>query len=386
MVVAVIFGLAGGIVGQLIARVYIIENAISLPLLRDISLAPGDITGPSLIIRDAKMVVVEQDNKIRETAAAVAGGIVGIYERITPATGTPPAVGTSALVNTAGYKKGDELGQGFIITSDGWIVSGFKPPFSGTGTSSAGSAILPANKYAVITKDGKVYPADAVLTDPWTGYAFWRIKATALPVKKFAPDSEIGPGQSVIAVNRSGWMWPSFIMAKTEEGAGQARSSDRLEQTLLLTEAHEQAFTGAFLFNLNGDLLGLINKSGGIDSIVNILPAINSLLKNKEVVYPGLGVNYLDLSEMVALDPKEPARGALLVKNGAAAAVKPGGAADKAGLREGDIITAINGLEINENNSLNGLIAGQVPGDKITVTYLRQGARAETPAVLEGLK
>ena len=146
-------------------------------------------------------------------------------------------------------------------------------------------------------------------------------------------------------------------------------------------------FKGSFLFNLSGDVLGLLDKNGAVEQISHFAGAIKSLLKNKVVVRPSLGVNYIDLSRVVSAIPTssgqgEYKKGALIYKSIKGISVIKGGVAEKAGLKEGDIIISVEGMEINEKNNLTDIIQQFIAGDKISITYLRNDKESEVEVEL----
>ena len=126
IILAVVFGLAGGIVGELVARAYIFENTFRIPFFGDLDLSHSGNGGSSIIIRNAKNVVVEQDVKVKETSTAVAQSIVGIFKKkattTTALSQQERAVGAVSRLVGDSYSANDLLATGFIITSDGFSV------------------------------------------------------------------------------------------------------------------------------------------------------------------------------------------------------------------------------------------------------------------------
>ena len=86
IVLAVVFGMSAGVVGDLIARVYLLDNNYNIPFYGEVNFSNGNYSGNNIIIRDAKKVVVEQDNKVEETINSVSDSLVGIYKKNTPNT------------------------------------------------------------------------------------------------------------------------------------------------------------------------------------------------------------------------------------------------------------------------------------------------------------
>lgn len=380
-----IIGLAGGLVGAILARVYLLEKAFNIPFFGEMNFSANELngSGSSLIISGAKKVVVEQNTKVLDTAKAVEKSIVGIFKKI------PRAVDdTSTTSRDRGdkefdldklYNINDALAPGFIITSDGWILTNFEPiEVKGLLQSSEQEAATALenimNNYVVITKDQRVYTIDDIVFDTNSDYSFWHIQADDLIVRRFAQDSEIHNGQLVLAINWDSWSWLTSIIGQRDSSDSAIISSDEYESELILSEAPNEAFYSAFLFNLGGDLLGLIDSKGLARPISNFVSCINCLLEDQEIKRPYLGVNYIDLSSIVSnRDSSRTTRGALLIDSEDAVAVIKDSPADKAGLVVGDIILSVNNVDLNSDFGLNQAISAFKAGDEINISYEREG-------------
>jgi S1-C subfamily serine protease len=149
--------------------------------------------------------------------------------------------------------------------------------------------------------------------------------------------------------------------------------------------------SGGALVNLNGELIGINSQilsspgsGGGNIGIGFSIPSnmaktvMEQLLKDGRVRRGMLGINIQNLTDDTAkaLDLKDTA--GVLVSN-----VRPGSAGDKAGLKRGDIITAINGEKTEDSNVLRNKVAGTLPGTEIRLTVARDGSTQELTAVLD---
>jgi 2-alkenal reductase len=94
------------------------------------------------------------------------------------------------------------------------------------------------------------------------------------------------------------------------------------------------------------------------------------------VRYPFLGVRYLTIDGNLAAELSLPVQNGALVQSGRTdqSAVEPGSAAERAGIRDGDIIVAVDGARLDYNTSLRQLLLRHAPGDTVTVTVLRDGS------------
>ena len=395
IILAVIFGLVSGVVGELIARVYIFENAFNIPFFGEINFSNNNYGGSSLIIRDAKKVVVEQDTKVNETINSLGGSIVGIFKKI--ATTSPVQTAETGKEILAEFKISDsyqiknELAQGFIITSDGWIITDYVLQELQQLSGQPEKIVKKAkenifNKYVVITRDKEIYSVDNIVFDKLSFYSFWHIKASDLPVRKFALENEIHNGQLAIAVNWDDWAWLTTIIGQSKKEASLVQSSDENYREIILDQNPPKEFRGSYLFNLGGDLVGLINQEGKVEPISNYIPIVNSLLKNKEIKRASLGVNYIDLSRLVSVESGDSSKGALIYKNNKAVAVVKDSPADLAGLKENDIIISVNDTELDQNNNLSSVVSQYFPGDKVDIVYLRGDEEKKVKVKLEGIR
>lgn len=386
IIIATIFGLGSGIVGAIVARVYILENALNVPLFGEIDFSSARFGGSNLVISGAKKVVVEQNDKVTETLNSVQSNIVGIFSKKSTSTDNVALKDGDILDNL--YNLEEELGQAFIITSDGWIVTSFtpnellKPNIAGENTK---MNFQVARNYVVISKNKEIYEVDEIVMDPGTAYAYWHIKAEGLPVKRFITREDVANGDLVISVNWDGWTWISSIVDKDHGTIKLVKDSDISNNLFKLDNEPSKDFYGSFLFNLNGDVLAMINRDGKVEPIYNYTSCITCLLRSKEVKRPSLGVYYVDLADFVGLDRFELSSGALITKNELGVAIKKDSPAYKAGLKEGDLIISVNNILLEGNKTLSSFISEQQVGDEIDLLVEREGERRNIALILEEL-
>lgn len=375
LVLAVVMGLIAGIAGGIFAGAYLSENVYNSPFGGEINLPSG--SGSNIVISNPKKVVVEQDDKVIETINSLQGSLVGIFKK----NAVPESAGKNVRqpdifdLNNF-YKEGQEAGEGLIITSDGWIITNSK---------------LDNLDYAVITQDKKVYAIDKIISDPLTPFYFMHVQAQDFPARKFAERGEIKNGQLVLAVNWRGEAQLNSILNHSDTGDNFLFNSDALYGDIKLVDKLDKKFSQSFLFNLYGDIVGLARADGEIEPISHFSSAILSLLKNKEIKRPSLGINYIDLSRLINQkkenqDKLHYGKGAIIYKNSDGIAVTKGSAAAKAGLRENDIIISAEGIEINKDNNLTDIIGGFSAGDNIDIIYNRQGEEKEVEVILGEIK
>lgn len=354
---SVIFGLFAGVFGEIITRVYFM-NDLSLPYFSpEVNLTDLNNNRSNLIIRDPKKVVVNQDLKITETINSLSSSLVSVYKEINSKTNIDP-------LKPDYYPLNKPLFIGLTITSDGWIMSPvpaeIKDVFSTKGFVAVGS-------------DRKIYKIDKItlLKDLPGDVIFFHLEnADNLPVRKIVPRSEITLGQALLVIDNNNNVWPTTLSSfkKTPD----VLNSDSLNARLALANDSDAIQKNSFVFNLSGDLTGVISGEKEMIPAFAFDAYWQSFWKKGLATRPFLGVNYLDLSTVkipnIAQD-----KGALIYPTSDKVAVIKDSPAAVAGLVSGDIITWIDNQELNKANDLAELISKYKSSDKITITYLRGG-------------
>lgn len=370
---AAVFGFASGIVGEIVTRVYILEDAFGIPLFGEINYGAN---GSSLIIREPKKVVIEQNTMVAEAAKGIAGSLVGIHGKL--------AVANDGKTALNYYDLEKYSGQGLIMTSDGWIMTSFLPeginPSAKDFDQAKASAAVKAG-FVIIDSNRQIYEVQSAIFDKATGFSFWQIKAKDLPVRKFIFKDDLKSGASVMGVSTKGWIWQSTITGVNRNPDALVESSDNCHSEIVLADNPSVVFSGSFLFNLNGDVIGILGSNNKLKPILDFTGTINSILKTGNIKKASLGVNYINLTSVASpVDKYE--KGALISADKNSVAIEKGSAAEKAGLKSGDIILEVNGSEINAGNDLCDLIAGMKGGDEIVLKYMRNGESKEVKIIL----
>ncbi|HQC49892.1 MAG: S1C family serine protease [Patescibacteria group bacterium] len=369
IIVAFVCGFIAGVAGEIITRVYIL-NDYSIPYFyNEVNLDDLNYNRPGLIIRDAKKVVVNHDVKVAETINSIRPSLVGIYKNLgvngTSATSSPatPAT-TTALVNLEYYKLDEPIFIGLIVTSDGWVAASLPEALEKT---------FNIKDYVAITADKKIYQLEQISTlkDLPGDLFFFRLAAVNnLTVRKITDQSEISLGQSVLAINDFNNAFLTSISSFRKSTA--LLSSDSLNARFSLANDLGDEFKNSFVFDIAGNLVAVISANKEIVPAFSYTRYWQSLLQNGTVTQPFLGVHYLDLSTLKVLGLNME-KGAWLKSGENLPAIIKNSPAELAGLKEGDIISWINNQEINAYNDLANIISGFNPGDTINITYLRNG-------------
>ncbi len=352
-IILIIFSLLGGIAGDLIFRNYI-YTAYDLPLLGNVDYTGENYRGTNLIIRDAQRVIVEQNEKVKETIDNTAPSLVGIFK--------------SAEQNpaTANYYINDEFAQGIIITSDGWILTSLNKIDSQTDL---------VKEYFVATTDKKTYPIDKLVQDRLTGTVYIHIEARGLPVRNFIERGGLGVGDSVIA---NDWKNTSVVtqIISAELDGGANKDSDLSFRNFQLKDTGS-GIRDHFIFDFSGNYVGYLGKEGNLQCILASKNAIASLLKSGTIKRASLGITFLPVEKLI----NYPYKNGMLIKS-----VKSGGPAFEAGIREGFIITAANGVPLNISYNLADAVSEHLPGERIVLSYTYKNLTQDATATLAELK
>ena len=378
VVLATIFGMLSGLVGTVIARVYVLEKAFNVPLMGEINLSGNYFGQQGLVIRGAKKVIVEQNTKVLETINSADNSIVAIFEK-KQSIDEKQDNNIKNIIESA-YNLKDEVGQGLVITSDGWIISSYAPKaYSNDIATKTKESII--SDYVIIDNNKEIYSIEKIILDTVTGHSFWKIQANDLPVKVFVEAKNIHNGQMVLAVNWNGSSFLSTIVEKNKDDKKLYKTSDNFFNKIKLADDPGSDFYGSFVFNLNSDLIALIGNKGEIKLISDFAPCIDCLLGDEKIKYPELGINYLDLSDFVFSDG-DIDKGALIYADETGTAVKKGSLAEKAGLKTGDIILSINNILLDEKNKLENIFKSFSVKDEILIKYLRDNKEFEIEIIL----
>lgn len=258
------------------------------------------------------------------------------------------------------------LGSGVIISQDGYIATN-------------NHVIQGADEVIVALDDGRELKAKVIGRDPQTDIAVIKVSASDLPAITFADSGKIEVGDRVLAIGNpfgiGETVTTGIISAKGRRpGLGLA-----YEDFIQTDAAINPGNSGGALVDVEGRLIGIntaiLSRSGGFQGVGLAVPAnlvsqvADGLVKHGKVVRGYLGVGPQDLTptlaESLGLKGK---RGALV------ADIVPDSPAAKAGLKNGDVITAVNGEPIDDANRLTFAIGALPPGTKFDLEVVRDGS------------
>ena len=271
-------------------------------------------------------------------------------------------------------------GSGFLISSDGYIVTNNHVIVGGP----AGGAV---DRVTVTLFDGKEYEAEIVGRDPSSDVALLKIRATDLPFVKMADSKKSRVGDWVIAIGNPlglGNTVTAGIISALQRNIGAGGAYDRFIQT---DTAINPGNSGGPLFNLKGEVVGINNRlispvgaNIGVGFAIpadEAIPVIESLKKGVRPERGYLGISITPVSEDLA-----DALGLEKNRGEFVARVVAGEGADKAGLKEGDIVLRVDSREVTPEATLSYIVANIKPGTRIPLDILREGKPLKLTATI----
>jgi len=272
------------------------------------------------------------------------------------------------------------LGSGVIISKDGYIVTN-------------NHVIDGAERLEVTLNDNRQFNATVVGADPNTDLALIKIDASDLPVIPMGDSDALKVGEWVLAVGNpfglTSTVTSGIVSAKARSISSATNGRPMgLESYIQTDAAVNPGNSGGALVNLNGELVGInsaiYSQTGSYAGYSFAIPTavvtkVASDLKQYGTVQRAfLGISYLPLDAKIAKEKglKDIVDG-LYVEE-----VTDRSAAMEAGIKKGDVITAINNKPTHNSGELAEQMARLRPGDKVTITFVRDGKKQNVTATL----
>jgi S1-C subfamily serine protease len=285
-----------------------------------------------------------------------------------------------------GFEK-KEIGGGtaFFISEDGLLLT---------------NAHVVSDKeadYTVLTNDGKKYSAKVLARDTIRDLAILKVEGGPFPTLKLGDSDKLQIGQTVIAIGNALGEFRNTVSVGVISGLGRTVTAsgggiiETIEDVIQTDAAINRGNSGGPLLNLRGEVIGVnFAMAAGAENIGFAIPInkakkdIEQVKKMGKIVFPFLGVRYVIINDRIQKENNLPVNyGAWIVKGERGEpAIFPGSAAEKAGLKEGDIILEFNGEKITSQNPLAKIIMKYNPGDKVTLKVLRQNKEFSIDVIL----
>jgi len=267
------------------------------------------------------------------------------------------------------------LGSGVIVREDGYILTNHH-------------VIDGADKISVDMNDKRSLEAQVVGSDPPSDLAVLKVNATGLPVLPLGDSDRTRVGDVVLAIGNPLGVGQTVTMGIISAKGRQTGLSNGSFEDFLQTDAPiNRGNSGGALVSTNGELIGInsqiLSPSGGSIGLGFAIPS-NMARNVMEQLINGGKVRRGQLGIVVLPIPSEEAS-RLGVTQGPGVVVyqvQGGSGADRAGLKQGDVITALNGQAVADPNSFRNAIASTPPGSEVTLTVKRGGSEQQVRATL----
>ena len=263
------------------------------------------------------------------------------------------------------------LGSGVIVNSGGYIVTN-------------NHVIQRATDIEVMLKDKRTFKGKVVGADPQTDLAVVKIEASSLPTVPLGDSAALHVGDTVMAFGNPFGLTNTVTRGSVSALGRPGTGMDKLEDFIQTDAAINPGNSGGALVNVRGQVIGIPTfilsgnsgpgGEGGFMGIGFAIPSntvrhvMEDLLKTGKVSRGYLGATISSLDSEMAKQFKVPDSNGALVQD-----VTPGGPADKAGLKEGDIIRKLNGQTVEGSDQLTTTVADSSPGTVATLEILRDG-------------
>ncbi|MBK0421015.1 trypsin-like peptidase domain-containing protein [Leucobacter sp. CSA2] len=347
-------------------------------------------------------------------------------ENATEVSGVAAVALPSVVTIEVASSGGNGSGSGVVVSEDGYIVSN-------AHVITLDGAVTTGQSLRVKLSDGRIMPAKVVGLDPYADLALIKVEANNLTPIKYADSNDLNIGDLTVAIgaplNLANTVTSGIVSATNrgisvssplipQEGAqrqqdggsgedpwdfryglpNQQQQPQQAAGTATLPVIQTDASinpgnSGGALLNGHGELIGInvaiasatsSQGTAGSDGLGFAIPSdlvkrvVNDLMEGKQPTHGLMGASVADSSQDTDADANN--AGGLLVE------VARGGAADKAGLRQGDVVTAIDGVPAVDGTSVSALVRMHEGGSTVTVNYTRNGKPGETKATLGDLE
>ncbi|MBI2018570.1 trypsin-like peptidase domain-containing protein [Candidatus Daviesbacteria bacterium] len=346
-------------------------GAVALGVLVAVGLYQAQVRG---LIPRGNIPNLPTLNQETRTIVQEENAVIAAVEKTSPSV---VAIGANIRV----LNKNTTIGTGFVVSDKGIIVT------------NKHVVDEPNLKYNVVTKDGKKYEIRKIYRDPLLDLAIVQIDANDLKALDLGDSSKLKVGQTVIAIGNALGRFTNTVTTGVISGLGRrvvagdpfSGFSESLDDLIQTDAAINLGNSGGPLLNSAGQVVGVnVATTEGAQNIGFAVP-INSVkkiadefIRTGNVSRPFLGISYRFISKDVAILNEVP-QGAYIQD------VVSGSAADKVGIKVGDIITKINDLAVDSESKISEIIGSKRIGDNINLSVWNDGKERSVTAILQEL-
>ncbi len=363
--------------------------------LGSFALAPLTMPRPAAaiepVVAEAPRVVPETQTQMQLSFApvvkAVTPSVVNVYATtVTQAQSSPFSgdpfferfFGGSTMFDSR-PRESQSLGSGVIVDGAGVILTN-------------SHVVDGATDIRISTADGHEYAVDLVLNDPKTDLAVLRVKdasGASFPAISFADSDALQVGDLVLAIGNPFGVGQTVTSGIVSALARTGVESSNYEFFIQTDAAINPGNSGGALVDLQGRLVGIntaiFSRSGGSVGIGFAIPANMAKVVGEagiaggELVRPWFGARLQEVTSDVASGlGLDRVRGTIVTE------IAPGGPAERAGFKTGDVILSADGFAINQPSAFDFRLATRKLGSDVTIDYLRGGKEAQITLKLEG--
>lgn len=310
--------------------------------------------------------------------------IAAVAEKVSPSVVS--IVTETRTSSYYGSDSGAAAGTGIVVSKDGYVLTN-------------NHVLESATNVSVIDSEGELYDdVEIIGRDPLNDIAFLKISSDKeFTAASLGDSSTIRTGQQVVAIGNALGQYSNTVTSGIISGTGRpitAGSEGGTTETLtdlIQTDASiNPGNSGGPLVNMAGQIIGIntaiVEDANGIGFAIPINAtkgALAGVLETGKVTRSFLGVNYLTITPDVAREYDLSVNNGAYVRGGTSGnPVASGSPAEKAGIKENDILIKINDETIGKQGSLSSILGEYRPGDEVTVTYLRDGKEQTTRVTL----
>ncbi len=269
----------------------------------------------------------------------------------------------------AGPQRREGLGSGVIVSEQGYVLTNHH-------------VVEAADEIEVALPDSRKVPARVVGTDPETDLAVLKIEARKLPAITFAKAEQIRVGDFVLAIGNPFGIGQTVTLGIVS-GLGRSHLGITTFENFIQTDAAiNPGNSGGALVDASGNLIGIntaiYSQTGGSMGIGYAIPVSTARQVMEQIIQKGsvtrgwIGVGVQEVTKEIAESFKLRAAGGVLITQ-----VERGGPADKAGVKAGDVLSAVNGKPVADTIAMLNSIATLQPGDEARLRISRNHAEQE---------